>query len=144
GTVDAMKTAAGNEGGAMNGFIGMGMAMNMGGNNAANLYAMGQNQPVGPQAGQAPNPNAWICSCGTPNEGRFCQNCGKEKPSANGWTCKCGRVNQGNFCANCGEKRPAGAPLYRCDKCGYQPEDPAHPPKFCPNCGDPFDTNDIQ
>ena len=144
GTVDAMKTAAGNEGGAMNGFIGMGMAMNMGGNNAANLYAMGQNQPVGPQAGQAPNPNAWVCSCGTQNEGKFCQNCGKEKPAANGWTCKCGRVNQGNFCANCGEKRPAGAPLYRCDKCGYQPEDPAHPPKFCPNCGDPFDANDIK
>ena len=34
---DAMKAAASNEGGAMNGFIGMGMAMNAGGMNAQNL-----------------------------------------------------------------------------------------------------------
>lgn len=141
GTVDAMKTAAGNEGGAMNGFIGMGMAMNMGGNNAANLYAMGANQPVGNQA----DPNAWTCSCGTQNTGNFCQKCGQPKPTpAVGWTCSCGQVNQGNFCTKCGAKRPAGAPLYRCNKCGYQPEDPNNPPKFCPNCGDPFDANDIQ
>jgi len=38
---EAMKTAAANEGGAMNGFIGMGMAMNQGGMNAQNLFAMG-------------------------------------------------------------------------------------------------------
>ena len=141
GTVDAMKTAAGNEGGAMNGFIGMGMAMNMGGNNAANLYAMGANQPAG---GQQPQ-GGWTCACGAQNTGNFCQSCGKPKPgAAPGWTCACGQVNQGNFCTKCGAKRPANAPLYRCDKCGYQPEDPTNPPKFCPNCGDPFDANDIQ
>ena len=61
-----------------------------------------------------------------------------------GWTCSCGAVNQGNFCPNCGKRRPQNAPLYRCDKCGWQPEDPAHPPKFCPNCGDPFDEEDKQ
>ena len=40
---DAMKTAAGNQAGAMTGFMGMGMAMNAGGGmNAQNLFAMGQ------------------------------------------------------------------------------------------------------
>lgn len=43
---DAMKTAAGNEAGAMTGFHGQGMAMNAagGGMNAQNLFAMGQQQ----------------------------------------------------------------------------------------------------
>lgn len=48
----------------------------------------------------------------------------------------------GKFCQNCGAKKPANEPQYRCDKCGWQPEDPRHPPKFCPECGDPFDFND--
>ena len=61
-----------------------------------------------------------------------------------GWTCACGQVNQGKFCQNCGAAKPAGAPLYRCDKCGYQPEDPSNPPKFCPQCGDKFDDSDKQ
>ena len=46
------------------------------------------------------------------------------------------------FCQNCGAKKPEGAPLYRCDKCGWEPEDPSNPPKFCPECGDIFDDSD--
>jgi membrane protease subunit (stomatin/prohibitin family) len=68
--------------------------------------------------------------------------CGFPKPAEAGWTCSCGTVNQGKFCTNCGTKKPEGAPLYKCDKCGWEPEDPAHPPKFCPECGDAFDEND--
>ena len=60
-----------------------------------------------------------------------------------GWTCACGAVNKGKFCPECGAKKPADAPLYRCDKCGWEPEDPRHPPKFCPQCGDRFDDGDI-
>ena len=59
-----------------------------------------------------------------------------------GWTCACGAVNKGKFCSECGAKKPAGVPQYKCDKCGWEPEDPAHPPKFCPECGDPFDDSD--
>ncbi len=61
-----------------------------------------------------------------------------------GWTCACGAVNTGKFCQDCGKPRPSGAPVYQCDKCGWKPEDPAHPPKFCPECGDPFDVGDAK
>ena len=144
---DAMKAAASNSSGAMTGFMGMGMAMNAGGAmNAQNLYAMGQqNQQAQAQAAgaAAAAANTWKCSCGTENTGKFCSNCGAEKPEE-GWKCSCGKVNTGKFCTDCGAKRPAGAPVYRCDKCGWTPEDPHNPPKFCPECGDPFNDDDIQ
>lgn len=58
------------------------------------------------------------------------------------WTCTCGAVNDGKFCPNCGAKRPEKPKAFRCNKCGWQPEDPSNPPKFCPNCGDPFNEGD--
>ena len=143
---EAMKTAAGNSAGAMTGFLGMGMAMNAGGGmNAQNLYAMAQQQQQAPQPQppQPPQGDSWQCSCGSTATGKFCQNCGSPRPAApQGWQCSCGAVNQGKFCPNCGARRPEGAPLYRCDKCGWQPPDPRHPPRFCPECGDIFDDND--
>ena len=112
--------------------------------NAQNLFAMGQqNQQAQQQAAASPAAGAWKCSCGTVATGKFCPECGSPKPAdTDGWTCSCGTLNKGKFCENCGAKKPDGVPLYRCDKCGWEPEDPAHPPKFCPECGDPFDESD--
>ncbi len=135
---DAMKAAAANEGGAMTGFMGMGMAMNQGGVNAQNLFAMGQTQQ--PRQPAQPAADGWKCSCGTVATGKFCPECGSPRPT--GWKCSCGATNEGKFCTNCGAKKPEDAPLYKCDKCGWQPEDPKNPPKFCPECGDRFDDLD--
>lgn len=131
---DAMKTAAGNSNGAFTGFMGMNMASQQG-INVQSLY-------------QSPKPekqeNEWICTCGAKSTGKFCPQCGAAKPVSIGWTCpNCKTINKGKFCMECGTKKPANEPLYRCDKCGWEPEDPKNPPKFCPQCGDPFDENDI-
>ena len=143
----AMKDAANNAGGAMNGFIGYGMAQQAGGMNAQSLFAMGQ-QPAAVEQTKpaAPKADTWKCGCGAENTGKFCAECGAPKPvEAAGWTCpSCGAVNKGKFCAECGAKKPADAPLYKCDKCGWEPEDPKNPPKFCPECGDLFDDKDIR
>ena len=140
---EAMRSAAANEGGAMNAFIGMGMASNAGGANAQSLFAMGQQQAQQPVQAAAPAENTWKCACGTVASGNFCPECGAKRPD-DGWKCSCGQINKGKFCSNCGAKKPAGEPLYKCDKCGWEPEDPKNPPKFCPECGDPFDDKDIR
>ena len=193
---EAMKTAAANSSGAMTGFMGMGMAQQAGGMNAAQLYQMAAQQeaakpapaangwkctcgatatgkfcpecgakkpepkPVGgwkcscgatatgkfcPECGSPkPADNSWKCSCGATVTGKFCPECGSPKPADDGgWTCSCGQKNTGKFCPNCGGKKPAGIPQYRCDKCGWQPADPTKAPRFCPECGDPFDNGDI-
>lgn len=154
---EAMKSAAANTStGPMMAFAGMNMATQAGGINATNLFQMQQSNdpapvPPTPSAPDTAQPvtgsagDPWTCSCGTVNTGKFCVECGAKKPApATGWTCSCGAVNLGKFCSECGAKKPAGAPLYKCDKCGWEPEDPHHPPKFCPECGDAFDDNDIQ
>ena len=161
---EAMKAAASNTAtGPAMAFMGMGMAGQMGGINAQNLYAMGQQQAAQQAAQQpaaapqpapqpapqsaapaaAPAADGWTCACGqTGNTGKFCGNCGQPKPTDESWTCACGAVNKGKFCAECGRPRPAAVKRFKCDKCGWEPEDPTNPPKFCPECGDPFNDGD--
>ena len=160
---DAMRAAASNTAtGPMMAFANMNMATQAGGIQAGQLFQMsGQTytqgqagQPTAAQMGFAPMQPAsqagapvtgWTCSCGkTDNKGKFCGECGAKKPEAAGWTCSCGTVNQGKFCMECGAKKPAGAVAYRCDKCGWEPEDPMNPPKFCPECGDIFNDEDVK
>lgn len=169
GFSDAAGTAAANENGAMQGIMGLGMMGNMMGNMMgsygfngqmnpqqynpntqptvmANMNPQMQGQPqmqaqpqVQPQqpvqtptadAGAVPYPTAPAPAPVADDDPNF-------------WTCSCGTKNKGKFCQECGSQKPAGAPLYRCDKCGWEPEDPKNPPKFCPECGDKFDDGDI-
>ena len=138
----AMQDAAKNEGGAAMAFMGMNMAQSAGGVNAQSLYQMGAQQQAA--APPAPAADSWKCACGAVNTGNFCAQCGAKKPEvipAGAWKCACGAICTGNFCPQCGAKKPAAA-TFKCDKCGWVPEDPANPPKFCPNCGDPFNETD--
>lgn len=98
-----MQAAGSNPGGAMAGFMGMGMGMQaaggfMGQASQTNMQQMQMNQRAGQQAGQ------WTCSCGAVNTGNFCSQCGKPAPAGQ-WTCSCGAVNTGNFCSQCGKPR---------------------------------------
>ena len=116
----AMQSAAANEGtGAAMAFMGMNMAGQAGGMNAQSLYQTAQQQTAQQQqVTQAPNVNVWDCSCGY-------------------------KGNSGKFCSECGKTKPAGIPHYKCDKCGWESKDTDKVPKFCPECGDPFDSGEV-
>lgn len=147
----AMQDAAKNTAtGPMMAFAGMNMAQQAGGMNADTLFAMSAAQQAERQkeeqqkAAAAAEDAKWTCACGAVNTAKFCTECGAKKPEL-GWDCACGKTgNLGKFCPECGAKKPAGVPVYKCDKCGWEPEDKSNPPKFCPECGDRFDDEDIQ
>lgn len=122
-----MEAAGSNKGGAVSGFMGMGMAGNTGGGFMAGASASNQAQ-MERQRQQKEEQSLWQCSCGAKNSGKFCAECGKSQPS-DGWTCSgCGAKNTGKFCGECGQK----APLDKCPSCGHDLKSTA---KFCPECG---------
>lgn len=143
---DAMRAAASNKTtGPMMAFAGMNIANMAGGMNANTLFTMGQQN--GGMSGQMGNGMAGQMGsgmAGQTNAGMQGQTPGRAVGNNTGWMCSCGQMNKGKFCSECGQKKPAGELLYRCDKCGWEPEDPQNPPKFCPECGDPFNEMDIR
>ena len=176
---DAMKAAAANTGGAVTGFLGMGMAQQAGGVNAGQLFQMGAPlpgvaapggpgvppppppggpgmppppppggmapPPMPPGAAGMPAPPMPPGAAAPPMPGAPVpppMPSAPPPPPAAGWTCACGAVNVGKFCTTCGKPAPAGAPHYRCSACGWTPPDPANPPQFCGECGDPFTAAD--
>lgn len=135
----AMQDAAKNTAaGATVAFAGVQAAAASGGASAEQLYKMAQQEKNAV--------TGWQCAkCGKrDNQGKFCSDCGVAMPPNEGWHCSCGGINKGSFCSQCGKSKPAQTPLYCCDKCGYEPADPANPPKFCPQCADPFTSADKQ
>ena len=128
----AMKDAANNAGGAMNGFVGMGMAVNdMGGAAAQGTLMENAKKLSEEKAEEADGKN--VCSvCGEKFTGKFCPACGEKFVPAGEWVCPaCGKACTGKFCSACGEKKPEG---YAC-ACGYRADSPF---KFCPECGKKF------
>ena len=129
---EGVRDAGSNAGGAMTGFMGVGMGMqqfntSMEGLNAMTAGMAGTQPQAAPQQAAAPA-NSWICECGASNTGKFCSECGKPAPApANSWTCECGTVNTGKFCSECG--KPAPAAEWTCE-CGT-----VNKGKFCSNCG---------
>lgn len=54
------------------------------------------------------------------------------------WVCpSCGAQNDGKFCKNCGCQKPAAMTIH-CESCDSDIEYRIKPPKFCPECGNPF------
>ncbi|MCM3584686.1 SPFH domain-containing protein [Mesobacillus maritimus] len=138
-----LEAAGSNEGGAMNGFVGMGMGMQGAGGFAqsaseTNRLQMQQQAQRTHQTQQAQsaknNSHSWQCSCGHSNEGKFCSECGTAKPQKDTWTCECGNENSGKFCSNCGNKKPEAL---SCGKCGFTPPAGVNM-KFCPECGSKY------
>lgn len=130
---EGVRDAGSNAGGAMAGFMGVGMGMQQ-----FNTSMEGLNQMTAGMAGTAqaaaqpqqsvPAGNQWTCECGTVNTGKFCSECGKPAPApVRSWTCECGTVNTGKFCSECG--KPAPAAEWTCE-CGT-----VNKGKFCSNCG---------
>ncbi|HHU77850.1 MAG: SPFH domain-containing protein [Caldicoprobacterales bacterium] len=142
-----LEAAGSNEGGAMLGFAGMTMGMNVAGGMGAmpGQQVPNQQQAQNASAG-APTPpvSFWTCTCGNKmdEEANFCSKCGGKKPAPKSseevWKCSCGHSSDGLFCPNCGKAKPDDG-KWTCSQCGNSSEG-----NFCSKCGSkkPDDSND--
>lgn len=148
---NAIQDAAKNEGGAMNGFVGVGM-MNMATNGVTGGVAQGPwNQNPAPVQSQNVNNNNVAQnntsenSVTDPLKEAIKNDSQNNNASNNGvvvnntvgtnngeWECpNCHSHNQRNFCPRCGTKRPEVLKKF-CSNCGNELKDGA---KFCSECG---------
>jgi membrane protease subunit (stomatin/prohibitin family) len=107
-----LEAAGSNSAGSAAAFMGMGMGMQTGGGfmGAASQANMQQ------QAQQAPRVQQPV-----------------DTAAAEQWKCGCGKINNGKFCSECGSKKPE---VISCGNCGHVIT--GQKPKFCPECGKPF------
>ena len=118
---EAVKNAASNTSGAMDGFLGIGM-MNMASGGVMGGVSQGVWQDTTPQAQQqtvnntsqqtmqTTNNNEWECpNCHTKANGKFCPECGTKKPESTK-----------KFCSNCGKEVKPSAKF--CSECGTKIE----------------------
>lgn len=111
-----MEEAGKNPNGAMSGFMGVGMGMNASGNYFGQASQTNQQQMQQQNQAQQNSTDSWTCpQCGTENQGKFCANCGTAKPEAN-------QPKLEMKCAACETIIDLSKGI----------------PKFCPNCGKPF------
>ena len=150
---EGIREAGSNSGGAMAGFMGVGMGMNamnqtmsglsslqtlgdmqqgngmfqggmQPGNMQGNGMAQGGMQP-GTMQGNAVNQGGMQQGAVQPGADR------NSPQQGAGWTCECGQVNTGKFCSECGKPKPAAATEWTCE-CGH-----VNTGKFCSECGKP-------
>jgi len=117
---EAIKTAAGNEAGAMTGFMGVGMLNQGGAMFGANMSEQSQSQNTmtemnvvgggvsSPEPKEEKVEGVNCPNCGNVITGKFCTECGTKKPEA----------PQEKFCTNCGTKANPNAKF--CIECGSQ------------------------
>lgn len=116
---EAIKTAAGNESGAMTGFMGVGMLNQGGAMFGANMSEQSQTQ--------TPMDSMNVVGGGVvaPEV--------KEETKVEGVNCpNCGNLITGNFCIECGTKKPEVIQEKHCTNCGTKVN---LDDKFCMNCG---------
>ena len=99
-TADAMRDAANNENGAMNGIFGVNMMNNTG------ASTLGAFRNASPSQTAQNNADTWTCpKCGATCTGNFCTVCGEAKPSKSYCPTYGKEVAPGsNFCPHCGAK----------------------------------------
>ena len=129
-----LEAAGSNANGAMAGFMGMGMAGNIGGSivgnaSSVNMAQMQMNQQAQNQMNQLNQMNMGVGQMNGAQDNPAAGVAGAAPQQAAGWSCSCGQVNSGKFCSNCG--KPAPSTDWTCS-CGQ-----VNSGNFCSNCGKP-------